>query len=98
MDDAGVNVAARLRNLFLNALILQFGQQLVDFFGAIVDFAFEHAALHRLTNSVADSADVPRLVEVVARAQTQRLPHGIRRLKRRNHYCLYVWTHKPEPF
>ena len=90
VDDARVNVAARLGDLLLDALFLQFVQQLLDFFRAAVDFAFEHPALHRLADGGAHRRDVERLVDVVARAEPQRLADRVRRLKRRHHDRLDV--------
>ncbi len=57
----------------------------------------EHPALHRLADGAADGGDVERLVDVVARAQPQRLPDRVRRLKRRDHDRLDVRPHEPQP-
>ena len=93
MDDAGVNVAALLVNLPLDMLVLQFGQQLLDFLRAAVDFALERAALHRLAHGGAHRREVERLVDVIAGAQAQRFPDRVGRLKRRHHDRLHVRLH-----
>ena len=98
MDDAGVNVAARLGNLLLDALVLQFGEELLDFFRAAVDFAFQRAPLHRLADRGANGRDVKRLVDVIARAQPQGLADRVRGFKRRDHDRLDVGIHVFEAF
>jgi len=74
VDDAGVDVAARLGDLFLDFLVLQFRQKFVDFFGAAVNFTFQHPPLHRGVDGAANGGDVERFVDVIRRAQPQRLP------------------------
>ena len=79
-------------------LVLQFGKQFLHFFGAAVDFAFERAPLHGLADGGADGGEVERLVDVIARAQPQRLSDRVRRLKRRHHDRLDVRVHIFETF
>ena len=98
MDDAGVNVAARFGNLLFDALVLQFRQQFLDFFRAAVNFAFQHPALHGLGDGGSNGCDVEWLVDVVTRAQSQRLPDGVRRLECRHHDRLDFRVHKFEAF
>ncbi|MEI9864264.1 MAG: hypothetical protein WDN00_06860 [Limisphaerales bacterium] len=90
MNDARVNVAALFGDLFLDALGLQVGKQLLHFFCAAVHFAFHRATLHRLTDGGADGREIKRLVDVVARPQLQRLPDCVCGLKGRHHDHLDV--------
>ena len=98
VDDAGVNVASRLGNLLLDALVLQFGQELLDFFRAAVNFAFQRAPLHCLADRGANDGDVKRFVDVVARAQPQGLADRVRGFERRDHDRLDVGIHVFEAF
>ena len=88
---------ARVRHLLLDLLALELAQQLLQLVGVGVDFAFEAAPLHGVGHGGAHGGNVERLVDVIARPQPQRLPHGVRGLESGHHHRLDARVHKLQP-
>ncbi len=86
MDDAGVNLAARMRHLLLHFLFLQLDEQFLEFFCVGVDFAFEGASLHCRRHRSPHGGQIEWLVYVIAGTQAKGLAYGVGGLESSHHH------------
>ena len=98
VDDAGVDLSAGVGELLVNVVALQFGQELLELFGVAADFALQRAPMHRVGHGRPHRGDVERLVDVIAGAQPQGLPHRVGGLEGRHHDDLDAGIHVLETF
>ena len=88
MDDARVNLAPRADDFLLHLQLLKLILELHQLLAVVANLAAKGSALQRTRHRRAHRGEVKGLVDVVARAEPQRLPHRLGRFKRCHHHGL----------